>query len=213
MASIKKEIDSTGAVVYKVQASGGRGRRVKRSWRPEPGWSARTIERELQKFCANLENELADGTVSTRKEELEQARIAALEAEEQARLAALEAERLKTFRQYLDGVYWPAKEAGFSENTRSSYSQFFRNVILPALGDQPLTEITPAMITKVLLDYQRAGHAHASCIKCFNILNGFFQMAFLDESIKQNPMLRVQRPKPKKGETAQDESDKAYTVQ
>lgn len=49
MASITKTIDAQGNPVYKVQASGGRGRRVKRSWRPEPGWSAKTIERELRK--------------------------------------------------------------------------------------------------------------------------------------------------------------------
>ena len=66
MASIKKEYDTTGAVVYKVQASGGRGRRVKRSWRPEPGWSAKTIERELNKFAAQLENDVARGVLNTK---------------------------------------------------------------------------------------------------------------------------------------------------
>lgn len=138
MASITKTIDAQGNTVYKIQASGGRGRRVKRSWRPEPGWSAKTIERELNKFAAQLENELANGAVNTRQED-----------KEAARLAALEAAKLKTFQQYLDGVYWPMKSAGFSENTRSSYSQFFKNVILPALGDQLLTDITAPMITKV----------------------------------------------------------------
>ena len=44
MASITKTVDAAGAAVYKVQVSGGRGRRVKRSWRPQAGWSARTIE-------------------------------------------------------------------------------------------------------------------------------------------------------------------------
>lgn len=209
MASVKKEFDATGAVVYKIQASAGRGRRVKRSWRPEPGWSAKTIERELQKFCANLENELAAGTVSTHKEKLEQERIAA----EEARLAALEAERLKTVQQYVDGVYWPSKLPGFSENTRSSYSQFLKNVILPALGEQLLKNVTPAMLKKVILDYQQAGHALASCIKLYNICNGLFEMAFLDESIETNPMLRVPRPKQSKDEQPQDEESKAYTVE
>ena len=54
MASITKTIDTQGNTVYKVQASGGRGRRVKRSWRPEPGWSAKTIERELNKLSFNV---------------------------------------------------------------------------------------------------------------------------------------------------------------
>ena len=80
MASIKRTTDAQGNVVYKVQASGGRGRRVKRSWRPEPGWSAKTIERELNKFAAQLENELASGVVNTRQEDKEVARLAALES-------------------------------------------------------------------------------------------------------------------------------------
>lgn len=65
MASITKTVDAQGNPVYKVQASGGRGRRVKRSWRPEPGWSAKTIERELNKFAAQLEK-LSAGMYSRR---------------------------------------------------------------------------------------------------------------------------------------------------
>lgn len=202
MASITKTIDAQGNVVFKVQASGGRGRRVKRSWRPEPGWSARTIERELQKFCANLENELADGSVITHKEE-----------QEQARLAALEAAKLKTLQQYTTGVFMPTKEATFSENSRSSYQRNLDVHILPILGDFLIVNITPAMISKLLLDFQKSGHAHASAVKLYNILNGIFQMAFLDDTIKINPMLKVKRPSPRKEERAQDESEKAYTVQ
>ena len=202
MASITKTIDAQGNVIFKVQASGGRGRRVKRSWRPEPGWSARTIERELQKFCANLENELADGTVITRKEE-----------QEQARLAALEAAKLKPLRQYATGVFMPTKETTFSENSRSSYQRNLDVHILPALGDFLMVDITPAMISKLLLDFQKSGHAHASAVKLYNILNGIFQMAFLDDTIKINPMLKVKHPSPRKEERAQDESEKAYTVQ
>lgn len=202
MASITKTTDAQGNTVYKVQASAGRGRRVKRSWRPEPGWSARTTERELQKFCANLENELAAGIVSTRKEE-----------QEQTRLAALEAAKLKTFQQYVEGVYMPAKAATFSENSRSSYQRNLDVHILPVLGDFLMVDISAAMISKLLLDFQKNGHAHASAVKLYNILNGIFQMAFLDDTIKANPMLKVKRPTPRKGETAQDESDKAYTVQ
>lgn len=187
MASIQKTTDSQGNPVYKVQASGGRGRRVKRSWRPEPGWSARTIERELQKFCANLENELADGTISTRQEE-----------KERTRLAALEAAKLKTLRQYATGVFMPTKAATFSENSRSSYQRNLDVHILPGLGDFLMMDITPAMISKLLLDFQKNGHAHASAVKLYNILNGIFQMAFLDDTIKTNPMLKVKRPAPAK---------------
>ena len=69
------------------------------------------------------------------------------------------------------------------------------------------------MITKLLVDFQRAGYAHATAVKLYNILNGIFQMAFLDDSIPMNPMLKVKRPAPRKGEQPKEESEKAYTVQ
>lgn len=80
MASFKQMTDASGATVYKVQVSNGRERKITRSWRPQPGWSARTIKKELDKFAANLENELAEGTIKTRQEDLEEKRQAALEA-------------------------------------------------------------------------------------------------------------------------------------
>ena len=202
MASIKKTTDASGSVVYQVQVSCGRGRRVKRNWRPEPGWSTRTVERELLKFAASLENELAAGTISTRQEALEQ-----------KRLAEIEAAKMKTLRQYADGVFMPAKEATFSENARSSYQMFLDRHIFPSLGDIPLKDISAAMISKLLLAFQKKGYSHASAVKLYNILNGIFKMAFLDNSIPENPMLRVSRPVPRKSELAKEEESKAYTVQ
>lgn len=202
MASIKKTTDASGSVVYQVQVSCGRGRRVKRNWRPEHGWSSRTVERELQKFAASLENELAAGTISTRQEELEQ-----------KRLAEIEAAKMKTLRQYANGVFMPTKEATFSENARSSYQMFLDRHIFPSLGNIPMKDISSAMISKLLLTFQKQGYAHASAVKLYNILNGVFKMAFWDNSIPENPMLRVTRPAPRKGEVAKEEESKAYTVQ
>lgn len=202
MASYTKKTDAKGEVFYKVQVTDGRGRKVTRNWRPEPGWSARTIQSKLDQFAANLKNELAAGTVKTKQE-----------SDEEKRLADLEAAKLKTLRQYADGVFMPAKEATFSENSRSNYRQCLNNHILPVLGDFPMKDITPAMLTKLLLDFQKSGKAHSSAVKLYNILNGVFKMAFLDDSIQENPMLRVTRPKPRKNEHVQEESEKAYTVQ
>ena len=94
MASYTKKTDAKGEVFYKVQVTDGRGRKVTRNWRPEPGWSARTIQSKLDQFAANLKNELAAGTVKTKQE-----------SDEEKRLADLEAAKLKTVRQYADGVY------------------------------------------------------------------------------------------------------------
>lgn len=202
MASYKITTDAQGNTVYKVQVSNGRGRKVTRSWRPEPGWSTKTVKRELEKYAASLENDLVSGTLKTRQEDLEE-----------KRLAALEAARIKTLRQYADGIFMPAKEVTFSENSRSSYRQFLDRHILPVLGDLPMGDISPAMLTKLLLEFQKGGKAHSSAVKLYNILNGIFKMAFLDGSINENPMLRVSRPMPRKDERPQEECDKSYTVQ
>lgn len=202
MASYTKKTDAKGEVFYKVQVTDGRGRKVTRNWRPEPGWSARTIQSKLNQFAANLKNEPATGTVKTK-----------YESDEEKRLAELEAAKLKTLRQYADGVFMPSKETTFSENARYSYRMFLDKHILPALGDYLLMDISTAMLKKLLLDFQKKGYAHSSAVKLYNILNGIFNMAFMDESIHENPMLKVARPKPRKKEKAQDECGKAYTVQ
>ena len=79
----------------------------------------------------------------------------------------------------------PSKEATFSENARSSYRMFLDRHIYPALGDTLMVEVTPAMIKKLLLDFQKKGYAHATTIKLYNILNGLFEMAFNEESIRR----------------------------
>ena len=202
MASIRKTTDKDGNIIYKVQVSAGRGRRITRSWRPAETWSAKTIEKELSKFAANLEKQFSDGAVLTKQEEAEKARA-----------AALEAAKLRTVRQYADGVFMPAKEATFSENARASYRMFLDKHILPVLGNLLLTDVTPAMISKLLIDFQKAGYAHASAVKLYNVLNGFFDMAFMDESIRISPMLKVKRPAPRKDEAPKEESDKALTAE
>ncbi|MCD8099307.1 MAG: hypothetical protein LUE06_01815 [Oscillospiraceae bacterium] len=69
MASYTVDTKKDGKVVYKVHVS-SHGRRVTRSWHPQAGWSAKTIDRELNKFAANLENELAAGKIQTRAEKI-----------------------------------------------------------------------------------------------------------------------------------------------
>ena len=202
MASHKITTDAQGNTVYKVQASNGRGRRVTRSWRPEPGWSAKTIERELNKFKATLEKELASGKVLTRQEQIEH-----------DRQAALEAAKIKTLRQYVDGVFMPRKELSFSENSKANYRQILDKHILPVLGAIPMGEVTPAMLDNLLLSFQKQGYAHSSCAKMHMILGGVFKMARKDSTISSNPMELVDCPSARKDEHVQDESEKAFTVQ
>ena len=203
MASIKQMETKDGRRFFQICVSRGYGKApYKTRWYWPDGWSKRTAEREAAKQAAAFELACKNGEVLNRAQEREKA----------AREAA-EAAKLKTVRQYADGVFMPTKEATFSENARSSYRMFLDKHILPVLGDVLLVEVSPAMISKLLIDFQRAGYAHATTVKLYNILNGIFEMAFLDDSIPMNPMLKVKRPAPRKDEQPIEESDKAYTVQ
>ena len=203
MASIKQMETKDGRRFFQICVSRGYGKApYKTRWYWPDGWSKRTAEREAAKQAAAFELACKNGEVLNRAKEREKA----------AREAA-EAAKLKTVRQYADGVFMPTKEATFSENARSSYRMFLDKHILPVLGDVLLVEVSPAMISKLLIDFQRGGYAHATTVKLYNILNGIFEMAFLDDSIPMNPMLKVKRPAPRKDEQPKEESDKAYTVQ
>lgn len=202
MASTKLMETKDGRRFFKITVSRGRGQSPYTTrWYWPDKLSKRAAERELAKQAAAFELACSRGEVLTRAD------IRRKEAEEQA-----EAAKLKTVRQYADGVYMPTKETTLSENARSSYRMFLDRHILPVLGNTLLTEVTPAMLTKLLVDFQRTGKSHATCVKLYNILNGLFQMAFLDDSIQINPMLKVKRPVPRKDEAAVDEAEKAYTV-
>ena len=163
--------------------------------------SQSTAERQRDAFALEFERKCKAGEVLSREQKKVQA---AREEEEKA--------KLKTLKQYAEGVFMPSKTLSVTENTRSNYQQFLDNHIYPALGDRLLTEITPAMIKKVLLDYQQEGYAHASCVKLYNILNGIFDMAFLDDSIPISPMLKVKRPSQNKDVEVTPEAEKALTA-
>ena len=204
MASTKLMQTKDGRRFFQICVSRGYGKApYKKRWYWPDGWSKRTAERELAKVAAEFERACSAGEILNRAEE-----------KEKAALEAAEAAKLKTVRQYADGVFMPAKEMTLSENGRASYRMFLNKHIFPVLGNLLLIDITPAMVQKLLLDFQKAGYAHATAVKLYNILNGVFQMAFMDDSVPVNPMLKVKRPAPRKDEAPpKEESEKAYTVQ
>lgn len=202
MASTKLMETKDGRRFYQISVSRGYGKApYKTRWYWPDGWSKRSAEREIAKVAAEFERACSAGEVENRAQRKER------EAAE-----AMERAKLKTVRQYADGVYMPTKETTFSENSRASYRMFLDKYILPVLGDTLLTEVSAAMLSKLLLDYQKSGKAHASAVKLYNVLNGIFTMAFMDDSIKMNPMLKVRRPAQSKDKPVKEESDKALTV-
>ena len=188
-----------GRQYYKIEVSRGRGKSyLSMNWYIPDGWSKRAIERELAKQEAEFERKVKAGEVISTKEQAE------LEAAEKAAAA-----ELKTLRQYAEKVFMPLKELSIAENTRLSYWGNLNEHILPALGDNLMKDITPAMINAMLSSFQKS-HSYGSTVKVFNICNGIFGMAYRDDTIKENPMIRAERPKVKKDEKAVSEADKAF---
>ena len=200
MASIKEKLAKNGNVVYQVQASNGRGRRVWRTFRPEPTWSKRTVQRELQRFAAELESRLDDGEVLTRQE-----------SEQKTAAAAVEAAKIKNLRQYAETVYLPEKAASVAEKTRTSYAQLLQQHVYPVLGSVPMPEITSAML-KALLAGLPEHFAFASRVKVYAVLHGLFKEAVMDDTLDVNPMDKVPRPKQSK-DAALPAEHKAFTVE
>ena len=202
MASTKLMQTKDGRRFFQICVSRGYGKApYKTRWYWPDGWSKRTAERELAKIAAEFERACAAGEVQNRAE-----------AKKQAADEAAEAAKLKTVRQYADGVYMAAKETTLAENTRSLYRMFLDRHILPVIGDMLLVDVTPAIIQKLLLDFQKSGKAHSSTLTLYVVLRGIFDMAFMDDSIPISPMLKVKRPAPRKDEAPKEESPKALTA-
>lgn len=118
-----------------------------------------------------------------------------------------------TVRQYATEIFMPTKEIALSENTRSTYQIFLNNHIFPVIGDFYLSDVTPPVLNKLLIDFQKKGYAYGSTIKLYNILNGIFKMAFFDYSIESKPMERVLRPIRSRTEICKQEYEKSLTVE
>lgn len=199
MASISKLMTrKDGSMYYRISVSRGHGQTPFTTRFNVPDkWSKSKAEKEVQKFAAKFENDCQNGKIELRAD-----RKLREEAERK------EALKLETFKQYAEGVFLPSKR--LSENTISNYRMFLNVHIYPVIGDMKLPEISSAIIRKLLLDFQKTRHKHQSCIKLYNIMNGVFKMAVMDDSIDYSPMNKVERPKPDK-EDLVDEKNKSFT--
>ena len=194
MPSMRRRETKDGRVFYEISVSRGRDKsRLTRRWYPPEGWSRKAIERELAAVAAEFERQSDAGEIITRAEQRER-----------------EAAKILTLRQYGERVFMPSKAVTMSENSRSNYQGYLDKRIYPALGDIKLPEVTPAQLTALLLDVQAEGKAHSTVIKVYTILHSFFKMAYLGDMIPRNPMDKVERPKPRKGEV-KEAGPLAYT--
>ena len=202
MPSIREKQTKAGNKFYEIRVSRGRGKSyLTTRWYPPDGWSKRAIDRELAKQAAEFERQVQAGEVVSREE---QAEI--------DRQRALESAKIKTLKQYGDGVFMPAKTVTMSENSRNSYQGILRKWVYPALGELKLPDITAAEISALLLSMQAAGKAQGTCVKVYAILKSLFKMAYLSDLIDRNPMDKVERPKPRKDELKKPTEAESYTA-
>lgn len=200
MASIKQMETKDGKRFFQISVSRGHGKTpyTKRWYWPE-GWSKRAAERELAKQAAEFERACAAGEVMNRAE-----------AKEKASQEAAKAAKIKTFKQYGEQVFMPAKRINCAEKTRAYYQGALDNHLYPAFGDSRLPEITSAQISAFFLKLKESALAHSTVIGIYVTCNQLFKQAYLDESISRNPMDRVQRPRQRKEE--QKKGVEAFTA-
>jgi len=182
MATITKTTDKRGNVVFQVRVSNGRGRRVCRSWRPEPQWSAKTVEAKLTRFACQLERDFADGKIQSAAER---------------RQEALERAQLKNVQEYAEQVFLPLKARTASVNTIRLYATLLEQHVFPSWGGLKLGDITPAMVSALLLDI--AGRrSHATVASTLAALRALFACAVEDGTLAASPVEKVKAPAKRK---------------
>jgi len=201
MAGCITRYDKNGQRFFEFQVRRGRNLpRLTKRWYPPAGWSERAIERERLKQLAEFEQQVKAGEIVSRAEERELEQ----QAQEQAAL-------VPTLKAYAQSVFMQSKSVTMSENSRCSYQSNLNNWIYPALGDMKLPKITQREISSLLLSMQKQGKSQSTCVKVYTILKGIFKMAYMNDLIPQNPMDKVERPKPRKDEVKRTEPE-AFTV-
>ncbi len=190
MAGITR-LDTKKGPCYRISVSRGRGLSpYTRRWYPDPGWSRRKTERELQKAASAFEADCAAGKVLTREEK-----------RQAAGAAAAERARKPTLRRYAEEVYLPRRAQELSWNTMRSLRQSMEIHILPALGDMLLEEITVQDVTRFSAGL-RKNLSWTSAGTVFSHLSGLLADACRSGVIPANPASAAGRPKASKEERA-----------
>lgn len=194
MASISKlQTTKDGQRYWKISVSRGYGKSpysCRFYWPHKKDGSPvakSTAEAARDRRALEFEGECKSGQVLTREEEKERAA---------AELA--EAAKIKTFRQYSEQVFMPAKKITCAEKTRRYYQNALDNHLLPVFGDTQLREISSAQLTAFFLSKQSSSLSHSTVLGIYITANQLFQMAYMDDTISRNPLDKVQRPRQKK---------------
>lgn len=205
MASTRLKTTKDGKEYYEIRVRLGRGKpELSTQWYIPDHWSKKAIEKELAKQAAEFERKCAAGEILTRAEQKAKEEAERAAAEAAAKAAEEEAAKIKTFKQYGEQVFMPAKTITCSENTRRYYQNALDRHLYPKFGEVKLPEITSAMLQAFFLEQQSSKYSHSTVIGNYVTCKQLLTMAYMDESIDRNPMDRVKRPKEKKDERKQE---------
>ena len=199
MASTKLMETKDGRRFWKISVSRGYGQSpyTTRFYWPlkENGdpVAKRTAERDLSKAVSDFENACASGEVLSRAE-----------AKQKAAEEAAEAAKIKTFKQYGEQVFMPAKKITCAEKTRRYYQNAPENHLYPVFGDTLMPEITSAQLSAFFLSKQASDLSHSTVIGLYVTANQLFTMAYMEDVIDRNPLDKVRRPRQKKDEKRLD---------
>jgi len=110
---------------------------------------------------------------------------------EMLRDAGHEVECDYTLAEYVENIYLPSKQKELKRTTYEGYRSRLFKLVLPALGEKNLAEITSKDIKRTLsaIDWDKQR------IEAYRIMNMVFQHAIYEEDIEDNPMEAVRRPK------------------
>ena len=196
-ATLKK--NKKGEQYYEIMAYRAGKSRLSTRWYVPNGWSAKSIERELERQKADFQRKADAGEVLSKKEQ----------KREQLQAAA-EAAKIQTLKQYGECVFMPAKEDEVSENTRAYYQGMLDKHIYPYIGELKIVNITAADITAVIQKARKGKLSHSTITGIYTTMHQVFKSAYLKDVIERNPMDKVQKPRQTK-EKLKDKAVEAYT--
>lgn len=197
MASASLRTTKSGKEYYLISVSRGRGQSAfTKRWYVPDGWSAKRIERELEKQKAVFELDCKNGAVKTRAEAKAERKIRCVPE--------------MTFKQYCEDVFLPGRETSSAANTMICYRSILKNHVYPCIGELKMGEITPSILKNDFVDVQTGAKTTRDHI--FTIAKIVFQKAYEDEDLPSNPMDRVKRPPVKKSERLNRKAE-SYTAE
>jgi len=184
MASIKA-INNKNGLSYKITVCNGTNRQGKKivetkTFRPNPNQSARQQEKELKKFAYDFEEKVKNGKCSKGE---------------------------KVFFETFVFEWLEELKIRVANSTYDSYCMHLKNTIIPFFKDYKLYEINTRIIERFYASMINK-YAHATIIKCKNILNGIFKKAVSWNILETNPCTNSTIPRSKK---KQDSGIKFFT--